>query len=163
MTKPLIVACEDGLLPQSLATVTERGAAWKILTVFYVLGMGPILTGFDLGFISKLSTSVSLLQKVLVLASLWFLASKYPQCAGRTKLKIPVSLYKPWSVFGAVTAVVLASSLLASMPKQSVTLLLGLLAVSWVYACAGLKKKEIPQDLDVDYIGGDQKKKEPEK
>lgn len=133
------------------------------MTVFYVLGMGPILTGFDLGFISKLSTSVSLLQKVLVLASLWFLASKYPQCAGRTKLKIPVSLYKPWSVFGAVTAVVLASSLLASMPKQSVALLLGLLAVSWVYACAGLKKKEIPQDLDVDYIGGDQKKKEPEK
>lgn len=163
VTKPLIVACEDGLLPQSLATVTERGVAWKILTVFYVLGMGPILTGFDLGFISKLSTSVSLLQKVLVLASLWFLASKYPQCAGRTKLKIPVSLYKPWSVFGAVTAVVLASSLLASMPKQSVALLLGLLAVSWVYACAGLKKKEIPQDLDVDYIGGDQKKKEPEK
>ena len=88
VTKPLIVACEDGLLPQSLATVTERGAAWKILTVFYVLGMGSILTGFDLGFISKLSTSVSLLQKVLVLASLWFLASKYPQCAGRTKLKL---------------------------------------------------------------------------
>lgn len=26
VTKPLIVACEDGLLPQSLATVTERGA-----------------------------------------------------------------------------------------------------------------------------------------
>lgn len=88
------------------------------MTVFYVLGMGSILTGFDLGFISKLSTSVSLLQKVLVLASLWFLASKYPQCAGRTKLKIPVSLYKPWSVFGAVTAVVLASSLLASMPNS---------------------------------------------
>jgi len=26
-----------------------------------------------------------------------------------------------------------------------------------------LKKKEIPQDLDVDYIGGSQKKKESEK
>ena len=45
----------------------------------------------------------------------------------------------------------------------TLAMLLGLLAVSWVYACAGLKRKEIPQDLDVDYIGGDQKKKEPEK
>ena len=64
---------------------------------------------------------------------------------------------------GAVTAVVLASSLLASMPKQSVILLLGVLAVSGIYACAGLKKKESPPDLDVDYIGGSQKKKESEK
>ena len=40
---------------------------------------------------------------------------------------------------------------------------MGVLAVSWIYACAGLKKKEIPQDLDVDYIGGGQKKNESEK
>ena len=125
---------------------------------FLCAGHGSILTGFDLGFISKLSTSVSLLQKVLVLASLWFLASKYPQCAGRTKLKIPVSLYKPWSVFGAVTAVVLASS--AGVPAETVChFAAGPAGRVMVYACAGLKKKEIPQDLDVDYIGGDQKKK----
>ena len=141
------------MLPKSLATVTERGVAWKILTIFYVLGMLPILTGFDLGFISKLSTSVSLLQKVLVLASLWFLAQRYPRSVGKTKLPIPVSFYRPWSVIGAVTAVVLASSLLASMPMQSVVLLLAVLAISWVYACVGLKNTEIPQDLDVDYIG----------
>ncbi len=153
VTKPLIVACEDGMLPKSLATVTERGVAWKILTIFYVLGMLPILTGFDLGFISKLSTSVSLLQKVLVLASLWFLGQRYPKSVSKTKLPIPVSFYRPWSVVGAVTAVVLASSLLASMPMQSVVLLLAVLAISWIYACVGLKHTEIPQDLDVDYIG----------
>ena len=64
---------------------------------------------------------------------------------------------------GSVSAVVLASAVRAAMPKQSGFLVLGVLAVSWIYACAGLKKNEIPQDLDVDYIGGSQKKKESEK
>lgn len=156
VTKPLIVACEDGLLPRFLATVTKRGVAWKILAVFYVLGMAPILTGFDIGFISKLSTSVSLLQKVMVLASMWFLIVKYPHLVKKTKIKVPASMYRPWAVVGAITAVVLAVSLLASMPRNSVILLLIVLAASWIYANVGLRKTQIPQDLDVDYIGDSQ-------
>ncbi|MFR2690257.1 MAG: hypothetical protein ACLTBV_01050 [Enterocloster bolteae] len=130
---------------------------------FYVLGMGPILTGFDLGFISKLSTSVSLLQRYWCWHPCGSLASKYPQCVGRTKLKIP-----------GITVQALVC--IGSSHRSGAGLIpAGIHAKAVCHSIAGrtgrvmdlclrrIEKKEIPQDLDVDYIGGSQKKKESEK
>lgn len=156
VSKPIMVACEDGMLPKSLASVNSKGVPWKILTIFYVLGILPIITGFDLSFISKLSTSISLITKVLTVIALYWLASKYPEKVKKATLKLPVALYKPWAVMAAIVATVLASSLLMNMSLTSVILLGAVLIIAILYSFIGLKHVEIPDDLDVDYIGDSQ-------
>lgn len=159
VTKPIMVACEDGMLPKSLASVNSKGVPWKILTIFYVLGIFPIVMGFDLSFISKLSTSISLITKVLTVIALYWLASKYPEKVRQSTMKLPVSLYKPWAITAAVVAIILASSLLMSMSLTSVLLLAAVLVVAVIYSLVGLKNVTIPDDLDVDYIGNSQEEK----
>lgn len=151
VTKPIVVACDDGMLPKSLAAVNSNGIPWKILTIFYVLGMLPILSGFDISFISKLSTAISLLTKVLTVLALYKLAEKYPKKVAESKLKVPVKWFKPWSIIACIVSVVLAYSLIWNMDTSSKILVLVIVAISVLYAQVGLKKVNIPDDLDVDY------------
>ena len=61
VTKPVLVACDDRLLPQSLGTVSKSGVPYKILTLFYIIGMVPLLARRDLSFITKFTTAISVL------------------------------------------------------------------------------------------------------
>lgn len=151
VSKPIVVACDDGMLPRSLASVNLNGIPWKILTIFYVLGMLPILTGFDISFISKLSTAISLLTKVITVLALYRLADKYPKKVAESKLKVPVKWFKPWSIIATIVSIILAYSLIWNMDISSKILVLVLIVASVLYSFVGLKNVTIPDDLDIDY------------
>ncbi|MBQ6113959.1 MAG: amino acid permease [Synergistaceae bacterium] len=48
ITKPLLVACDDGLLPYTLGCVSRKGVPYKLLTIFYMLGMIPLAVHYDI-------------------------------------------------------------------------------------------------------------------
>lgn len=151
ITKPLLVACDDGILPRSLGTVSSKGAPYKLLTFFYVVGMLPLLLRFDISFITRFTTANSLLCKLMVCVALFALAATHGDILQRSTLKISASASKALAVVGIVILCVLSYSLFASLSSAVVIFLAALVAVSLVYIKVFTKNLNIENDLIVDY------------
>lgn len=151
MTKPILVACEDGILPKSLASVSSKGVPYKILTLFYIIGMLPLMAGLDLAFVSKTSTAISLALKVLLSFAFLKLPSCYPQQLAASPLRVSNGAVKVIGVVCIILNIVLSGSLILNLPGYAIIGFAVLVIASIVYANVGLKKAEIPDDLTVDY------------
>lgn len=153
VVKPILVACDDGMLPRSLSTVNSKGVPWKLLVAFYLFGMFPIVTGVQFSVIARLSTAINLIIRILTITTLFRLVEKYPKSVEKSSLKLPTSMYKPWAVVASLISLVLAYSLLYSLTPSILLTLGGIIAAAILYAVYGLKNVTIPDDLDIDYIG----------
>lgn len=90
VTKGIMIACEDGWLPKSLGKVNEKfGTPHWLLTLFYIIGVIPIITGLSLGVISALGTGVLLLANMIPVFASTKLPKKYPERYKKAKFKLP--------------------------------------------------------------------------
>lgn len=90
VTKGIMIACEDGWLPKSLGKVNKRfGTPHWLLTLFYIIGVIPIVTGLSLGLISALGTGVLLLANIIPVFAATKLPKKYPELYKRAPFKLP--------------------------------------------------------------------------
>lgn len=151
VTKPLLVACEDGLLPRKLASVSKNGVPYKLLTLFYIVGVLPLVTGFDLATISKFGTANSLLTKIFVCLALTRLASKYPQQLEKSALKFGRTATTVFAALSICILLVLSTSLLLNLSVYTIGFLAVVAAASFVYSKTRLKNLVIPDDLAIDY------------
>jgi APA family basic amino acid/polyamine antiporter len=144
ITKPLLVACDDHLLPTKLGTVSKKGVPYKLLTAFYIIGMIPLALHYDISFITKFTTANSLLAKLMVCAALYVMAGKYGDALKNSAMKMSESRAKQLAVLGFVVLCVLSYTLFASLSMKVVGFLIGLLIVSLIYGkvvCADVKIK----------------------
>lgn len=151
VTKPLLVACDDGVLPRSLGTVSKQGVPVKLLTLFYLVGLIPLAMGFDIAFITKFTTANSLLSKLCVCAALFVLAGKSGDVLKRSSMKISPAQARVIAVIAAAVLCVLFSSLLLNLSVSVIAFLAALVVIVLIYANTYAKKIVIENDLDVDY------------
>ncbi len=149
--KPFLVACDDGLLPKSLATVSKNGVPYKILTIFYICGMIPLLFRLDLAFIATFTTANSLLAKVFVCYSLSKITIKYAKELANCPLKMSAKMTKVISFISIIVLCTLSISLFMNLQIEAVIFVACLVVIAVVYAKKFLKTVEIPDDLGVDY------------
>lgn len=153
VTKPLLVACDDGLLPKSLGKVSKNGVPYKLLTFFYLIGIIPLLIGYDISFITKFVTANSLLSKILVCLALFKLASDRPEILNKSTMKITAKGAKIISVAGIFILILLSSSLLLNLPLY-VALFIGFLVLFVVIFVKTYGKNVILEDdLLINYTG----------
>lgn len=86
--KPILVACDDGMLPRSWGTVSKCGVPYKILIAFFFIGLIPLLAGMDISLISKMGTAISLLSKLMFSYAFLNLPKKYPEAFARSEMKV---------------------------------------------------------------------------
>ena len=86
--KPILIACDDGMLPRSWGTVSKRGVPYKILAAFFFIGLIPLLAGMDISLISKMGTAISLLSKLMFSYAFLNLPKKYPEAFARSEMKV---------------------------------------------------------------------------
>lgn len=151
ITKPLLVACDDGMLPRWLGSVSKQGVPYKLLTFFYIVGMIPLLCGFDLAFISKFTTANSLLSKLLICVALIVFANKHKDMLEKSVLKFSPQTAKAMAVIGFIILCVLSSSLLLNLSYTVVLFILALVAITLIYTRLFVKNADIEDDLGVDY------------
>lgn len=151
VTKPMLVACEDGLLPGSMASVSRNGVPFKWLTFFYIVGMLPLVTGFDLAAVAKFSTANSLVSKIFICLALTQLAKKYPKQLAESTLKISPRACYILSVVSVIVLVILSGSLLMNLSKYALGFLVVAAVFTIVYNKTICKDLVIPDDLAVDY------------
>lgn len=156
ITKPLLVACDDGLLPKKIGTVSKNGVPYKLLTLFYIVGMLPLLMRFDISFITKFTTANSLLTKVMVCFALFVLASRFGEILDRSTLKLSASASKAISIVGMVVLCVLSYTLFVNLSVAVVGFLIVLVVLAVIYVKVFAKKLSIENDLIVDYTSNEQ-------
>ena len=154
ITKPFLIACDDGLLPKSLASVSKRGVPWKILTFWYLLGLIPLVSGVSLSFISKFTVANSLILKLLSNVCLVVLIMKFPDLMKKSPFKFSNKATMAISIVGGLVLVVLSYSLFAKLSYKVALFLIGCVIAVVVYSKTVIRNVVLPNDLDVDYVGG---------
>ncbi len=87
-TKGLLIAAEEGWLPRQAAAISKRGTPWVLLTVFYIIGAIPILTGLDISTIARLGNGVSLIYVLFPIFTGYLIYKKNPVAMEHSSFKI---------------------------------------------------------------------------
>ena len=78
-TKSVLIACEDGWLPQGISVVNKRfNTPHILLTILLVVGSVPIIAGKDLRYIIMLGGGLVFIYDLIPLAAAFMLAKRLP-------------------------------------------------------------------------------------
>jgi APA family basic amino acid/polyamine antiporter len=88
-TKGLFMATQDGWLPQSVAIRNRFGTPFLLLTVFYVVGMLPIVTGMTLQYVTILGNAVGIIFGIIPVLALYNLYERRPDAYAKASFKLP--------------------------------------------------------------------------
>ncbi len=88
-TRGLYMATEDGWLPPRLAIVNRHGIPYIYLTVFFLVGMTPIISGMSLGYVAILGNAVGAIFGLFPVFALFNLAKRNPEAYQRAPFKLP--------------------------------------------------------------------------
>lgn len=108
-TKGLLIAAEEGWLPKKAATVGKRGTPWVLLTIFYIIGAVPILTGISLDTVAMLGNGLSLIYVMFPIATGYLIHKKNPEAMEKTTFKMSKG------VLAVITTVALGGYIMAAI------------------------------------------------
>ena len=89
-TRGLYMATADGWLPPRLAVLNRHGIPYIYLTVFFLIGITPILTGMSLGYVAILGNAVGAIFGLFPVFAHFNLASKHPEAYRDAPFRLPL-------------------------------------------------------------------------
>lgn len=102
-TKSVMIACEDGWLPEGLAVVNKRfNTPHILLTILLVLGSAPILAGWELDYIIMLGSGLVFIYDMVPLIAAFLLSSRLPDVFAGAQLKMSDTTLKSLCVAGLI-------------------------------------------------------------
>jgi APA family basic amino acid/polyamine antiporter len=93
-TKGLFMATQDGWLPHSIAIRNRFGTPFILLTLFYLVGMLPIVTGMTLQYVTILGNAVGIIFGIIPVLALYNLNEKNPDAYRQATFRLPVLAMK---------------------------------------------------------------------
>lgn len=134
-----MIAAEEGWLPKKAASISKFGTPWVLLTVFYIVGAIPILTGLDIETISRLGNGLSLIYVMFPIFAGYLIYKKNPQAMANSTFKmkrVPLAI---------LTTVALGSYTMAAILnfgdiQNAWQLMIGYSAIVLIYAFLREKK-----------------------
>lgn len=93
-TKGLFMATQDGWFPQSVAVRNRFGTPFLLLTVFYLVGMLPIVTGMTLEYVTILGNAVGIIFGIIPVLALYNLYDRRPDAYAKANFKLPKVVMK---------------------------------------------------------------------
>ena len=78
-TNALTEPVKDGWLPSFLSKKNSRGASYRLMICFYLMGLIPVLLGADLAIVSKLAIGQSILCTCIPMAGILQLPVRYKE------------------------------------------------------------------------------------
>ncbi|MCP5382169.1 MAG: APC family permease [Kordiimonadaceae bacterium] len=101
-TRGLYMATEDGWLPIKLAAKNKYGTPYIYLTVFFIVGITPILTGLSLEYVSILGNAVGAIFGLFPVVALFNLSNRNPEAYKKAPFKLPVWATKLFPMIAVV-------------------------------------------------------------
>jgi len=101
-TRGLYMATEDGWLPDGWAVRNRFGTPYVFLTVFFIVGITPILTGMSLDYVAILGNTFGAIFGLFPVVALYNLASKKPAEYAAAPFKLPALTMKLFPVLAVL-------------------------------------------------------------
>ncbi len=121
-TRGLYMASQDGWLPENLAVTNRFGTHYIFLTLFFLVGLTPVLIGMTIDQVSVLGNAFGAVFGILPVLALYNLASRNPEAYERAPFKLPkwamktlplialtiysYGIYFSWDFIGVKSAVI---------------------------------------------------------
>jgi APA family basic amino acid/polyamine antiporter len=115
---PIYRSVQDGWFPKSFGNLNKRGVPWKIFTVNYILGLVPMLLGFNVSEITNNIMLLGAVQSGLYAYAYWQLPSRFPKEWAQSKYHIPDGLYKLVVIISTVSVVAILIQSFRSLTPQ---------------------------------------------
>ena len=93
-TKGLYIAAQDGWISKKLAVSNRFGTPYILLTVFYLVGMMPIVTATSLEYVTVLGNAVGIVFGIIPALALYNLNTRRPDEYAAASFKLPVIAMK---------------------------------------------------------------------
>jgi len=101
-TRGLYMATEDGWLPARFAVVNRYGIPYVFLTVFFLVGITPIVTGMSLSYVAILGNAVGAIFGLFPVFALFYLADKNPSAYRDAPFKLPLWATKLFPILAVI-------------------------------------------------------------
>ena len=148
VTKPLLQACVDGWFPKFMGYVHPKyKTPMVLLTIFYVIGMVPILSGLDLGQITTLALIIGYIFGAILSVSIVNLPKAVPEIWAKSKVHVSNGMLWVAAILGAGSSV--AQFLILSL-NQELWVWIGngiLVAVAFAYAILRYKSGAVKMEV----------------
>ena len=150
VTKPIMIACDDGWFPRKLADVNKKfGTPHYLMLLVYLVGIVPILLDIPLDTIATIGSGLGCVYQAMMPLSAMFLLKKYPRAYENSKFKLPVKSLKPLAVFAFGLLIIQTILLISDLTPVAAVLSLLYLFFSWGLAVFLEKKRDIQTPADL--------------
>jgi APA family basic amino acid/polyamine antiporter len=147
-TKLLLQASVDGWFPQKLAYIHPRFKTpmfW--LSFFYVVGIIPVIIGFDIGDVANVALIVSNVIGVITSILLIRLPAMVPDAWAASKFRMPKPALFVIAILSAVMCAFLSTLLLSSITPGMIIANIILLAAAILYCIWRIKTGKVNMEI----------------
>ena len=133
-TKPVMQSCEDGWFPQSLAALSKYKTPWKILIIYYIILVVPIVLELEIAQISSIVQILGYLNNLVLTITAMKLPKLFPEAWEKSQFKVPTPVFKALMIVTCIAILIQASFMLKSMTPQLILFNVAVMAAGFIWA-----------------------------
>ena len=133
-TKPVMQSCEDGWFPQSLAALSKYKTPWKIMVIYYIILVVPIVLELEISQISSIVQILGYLNNLVLTITAMKLPKLFPEAWEKSQFKVPTPVFKALMIVTCIAILIQASFMLKSMTPQLILFNVAVMAAGFIWA-----------------------------
>ena len=133
-TKPVMQSCEDGWFPTSLATLSKFKTPYKILIIYYIILVVPILLDLEIAQISSIVQILGYINNLIFTITAMKLPKMFPEAWEKSAFRVPTPVFNALMIVTCIAIVIQASFMLSSMTIQLIIFNVVVMAVGFIWA-----------------------------
>ena len=130
-TKPVMQSCEDGWFPQSLAALSKYKTPWKIMIIYYIILVVPIVLELEISQISSIVQILGYFNNLVLTITAMKLPAMFPEAWEKSQFKVPTPVFKALMIVTCIAILIQASFMLKSMTPQLIIFNVATLVVAF--------------------------------
>ncbi len=133
-TKPVMQSCEDGWFPQSLSTLSKYKTPWKILIIYYVILVVPIVLNLEISQISSIVQILGYINNLVFTITAMKLPKMFPEAWEKSQFHVPTPVFNTLMIITCIAILIQASFMLSSMKLSLIVFNVAVMIFGFVWA-----------------------------
>ena len=133
-TKPVMQSCEDGWFPTSLATLSKFKTPYKILIIYYIILVVPILLDLEIAQISSIVQILGYINNLIFTITAMKLPKMFPEAWEKSAFRVPTPVFYALMIIADIAILIQASFMVSSMTIQLIVFNVAVLAAGFIWA-----------------------------
>ena len=133
-TKPVMQSCEDGWFPHSLAALSKYKTPWKILIIYYVILVVPIVLELEIAQISSIVQILGYINNLVFTITAMKLPKMFPEAWEKSQFHVPTPVFNTLMIITCIAILIQASFMLKSMKMSLIVFNVAVMIFGFVWA-----------------------------